>query len=252
MLKVLSFNVAGGYGAFRDPSVTSNQTVYYIPSKTSVIGMIGAILGVERGHGINETYSKQYLELFSKTKIGLKLESKPEKVSFFTNHRSLKEAKTKPFKTELTIQPKYKVFVSSDRYDILESLFDAISLGRYEYPPYLGHAYCPATVSEPVIHEANEYNGLTYQTSSVILDESEPYDGSFALEVEPDTETSSLIIERHLHHFMEGDQLKARVLKHWIPELESSFRVSMSKKPKLSQVVSLGENNNNNKFVCLY
>jgi CRISPR-associated protein Cas5h len=251
MLKVLSFIVAGEYAAFRDPSVTSNQTVYYIPSKTAVIGIIGAILGVERGHGIKETYSRQYLELFSKTRIGLELESKPEKVSFFTNHRSLKEAKTKPFKTELITFPKYRMFVSSTRENI-ERLFNAISNCSYEYPPYLGHAYCTATLSGPVIQEAEEYNNLKYHTSSVILDESETYDSSFYLEVEPDTEEASLIIERHLHHFIEGDQLKARVLKHWIPTLDSSFRVSMSHIPKLSGVVKLIENKNSKKFICIY
>lgn len=245
-MKVVSFRASGEFAAFRDPSVTSNQTVYYIPSKTAVVGIIGAILGIERGHGIHENYGKPYLNLFKKTSIGIELESYPEKISFFTNHRSLKEAKTKPFKTELLLRPRYRIFVSSD--DDTEKIFDAVSSGKYVYPPYLGHAYCLATLSDPIMHmDATEFDGSEYDTSSVILDESETFDKSFQLQATPKTDSSAMIIERHLHHYIENNKLEARVLKHWIPAGGSSFWIK-SKKPKLSKIVKL----DNERVVCLY
>ena len=250
MLKVVSFRAAADFAAFRDPSVTSNQTVYYIPSKTALIGMLGSILGIERGHGITENYSKSYLELFGRTSVGIRLDSTPEKISFFTNHRSLKEPKTKPFKTELLLRPRYTIFVSSDDYTV-KRIFDAINGRDYAYPPYFGHAYCPATLEDPSpVMEAIECNELTCSTSCVVLDESETFDESFSMQADPEKEDSSLIIERHLHHFVENDELNMRVLRHWIPTGGLPFRFTTNKKPKLSRMVRL--DHDDRRIICLY
>jgi CRISPR-associated protein Cas5h len=246
MLKIVSFHASGEFAAFRDPSVTSNQTVYYLPSKTAIMGMIGAILGIERSHAASENYTKSYIELFGKTRIGIELESIPEKISFFTNHRSLKEAKTKPFKTELLFRPRYWIFVNSDQ-EINKKIFDSISGGDYVYPPYLGHAYCHAKLTDPDMHEADEYDGYSYSTSCVVLDESETFNKSFGMQAEPESDTSSLIIERHLYHRVRNGTLEAYVLKHWIPTGGSSFKIT-SDRPTLSKIVKL----DNGKVVCLY
>ena len=245
MSRVISFRVSGETAAFRDPSVNTSQSVCYIPSKTAAIGMIGAVLGVQRGHGVAENYSDDYLKLFQATRIGIELESRPEKVSFFTNHRSLKEAKTKPFKTELILRPRYRMYVQADE-ETMKKLFHAMSAGECAYPPYLGHAYCPATISEPSEHEATRHQGANFMTSAVMLDESETYDDSFSLTAEASS-GSTVIVERHLHHFMEGGKLQARVLKHWIP-VNGSLDVTITGTPKLSETVALDKK----KIVCLY
>ncbi|MGA9154443.1 MAG: CRISPR-associated protein Cas5 [Candidatus Nitrosopolaris sp.] len=81
-MKVLSFTLSGDFAAFRDPSVTTNQTVYYIPSKSAVIGLIEAMLGVERGNSLAEIYVPQYIDLYAVTYIGIKFESVPKKITF--------------------------------------------------------------------------------------------------------------------------------------------------------------------------
>lgn len=78
-MRLLTFRLSGNFAAFRDPSVTSNQTVYYIPSKSALIGLIGAMLGIERSNSLDEIYGLQYLDLFSVTRIGIKFESIPKK-----------------------------------------------------------------------------------------------------------------------------------------------------------------------------
>jgi CRISPR-associated protein Cas5h len=253
MLKVVSFKASGEFAAFRDPSVTSNQTVYYIPSKTSVVGMVGAILGIERGHGVEENYGLPYRQLYGKIRIGIECEAIPEKVSFFTNHRSLKEPKTKPFKTELVFRPKYRIFVSSSDDGIVKKVYDAVSSANYVYPPYLGHAYCPATLSDAAMYEAKEIGDTTFHTSCTVLDESETFNKTFELTARPydanePHKNNSLIIERHLHHFMLDGKLEGRVLKHWIPVAGSQFKFEMSEHPRLSLVTRL----DNDKIVCLY
>ena len=95
-MRLISFDLSGEFAEFSDPSVTSNQTVYYIPSKTAVIGILGAIIGIKRSHiGPGEWYNDDFLDLLDETKIGIKLLSEPKKFTYFSNNVSLKETKKK-------------------------------------------------------------------------------------------------------------------------------------------------------------
>jgi CRISPR-associated protein Cas5 subtype I-B len=246
-LKILSFRLSGQFAAFRDPSVTSNQTVYYIPSKSAVIGLIGGMMGVERGNSLAEIYVPEYLDLYAVTYIGIKFESIPKKITFFTNHRSLKEKKIKPFKKELLVAPRYTIFVSSekDRFDKLQQI---IENRNFVYSPYLGHAYCPA-----VIDNLRVYNNIEIieepedeKTSCVVLDESETYKDDFEFVLNPTDNTGDIIIERHLHHFVKNNILEKRVLKHWIP-IKSPFRVERDSVRELSFFIKM-----DGEIVCLY
>jgi len=247
LLNVLSFRLTGDFAAFRDPSVTSNQTVYYIPSKSAIIGLIGAIIGVQRGNKLDRIYGEDYINLFSVTKVGMCLKSEPKKTTFFTNHRSLKETKSKPFKTELVENPKYTIFVMTES-NYFDRLRKAIEKREYVYSPYLGHAYCPARIDDLHVHpHLNIVDPEERITTCVVLDESETYrnDFEFLLRRVDDT-NGRIIIERHLHHFIENNGLVMRVLKHWIP-VKSRFRVERDRERTLSSFISV-----NDEVVCLY
>ncbi|MEW5841197.1 MAG: CRISPR-associated protein Cas5 [Thermoproteota archaeon] len=250
---IISFRVSGEFAAFRDPSVTSNQTVYYIPSKSATVGMLGAILGVERDHFLGEIYGRAYLDLFKKISMGLDLESQPRKVSFFTNHRSLKESKTKPFKTEVLASPSYRFYVRVSDDTVREALYQALMNNDFQYPPYLGHVYCPARISDVRLQQMEAFDGRTFLTSSVVLDESETYDTQFSIKKATRRQDESrMIIERHLHHFFEKDgQMQRRVLRHWIPVGGSLYEVQISKKPVLSSLMS-SPAGNGEQVVCFY
>jgi CRISPR-associated protein Cas5h len=245
--RVLSFTLSGDFAAFRDPSVTTNQTVYYIPSKSAVIGLIGAMLGVERSNSFAEIYGAQYLDLYAVTYIGIKFESVPRKVTFFTNHRSLKEKKIKPFKKELLVAPRYTIFVSSEK-DRLDKLQQIIENRNFVYSPYLGHAYCPAIIDDLKVYNNIESIGEPEdeKTSCVVLDESETYKNDFELVLNPTEDNAHIIIERHLHHFVKNKILEKRVLKHWIP-IRSPFRIERDSVRELSSFIKMDE-----EIVCLY
>ena len=89
--QIISFGLEGDFAAFRDPSVTTNQLVYFIPSKSSIIGMLGAIIGISRSNSLLETYNDKYTNLFANTSIGIKVKKLSNKITFFTNHRVTKE-----------------------------------------------------------------------------------------------------------------------------------------------------------------
>jgi CRISPR-associated protein Cas5 subtype I-B len=247
MLNVLSFRLTGDFAAFRDPSVTSNQTVYYIPSKSAIIGLIGAIIGIQRSNRLDTLYGREYLDLFSVTKIGMRLESEPKKTTFFTNHRSLKETKTKPFKTELVESPRYTIFVSTQG-DYFDRIKKAIEKKEFVYSPYLGHVYCPARINGLHVYpDLNLVDPEDKITTYVVLDESETYidDFKFLLRRQADT-NGRIIVERHLHHFIENDKLEMRVLKHWIP-VKSTFLIEKDSARSLSNFIPFED-----EVICLY
>jgi CRISPR-associated protein Cas5h len=246
-VKILSFELEGSFAAFRDPTVTTNQTVYYIPSKSAVVGLLGAMIGVERDLVLGDLYGKAYLDLFSTTKIGICMKSEPKKVTFFTNHRSFKEAKTKPFKTELVEDPKYRIYVNCSDENI-KKLESAISTKNFVYTPYLGHAYCPAVVNDLRNDNASEASPNEKITECVILDESETYNDSFSFKVSPiEGYNSRIIIERHLHHYISNEKMQGVVLKHWIPVLGSKYEIQRDSKRALSTFVEI-----NNQVICMY
>ena len=244
-MKLITFRISGDFAAFRDPSVTTNQTVYYIPSKSAVVGILGAMIGVRRSDTLDEIYGEEYQEFFKNTKIGIQFESVPSKVSFFTNHRSLKEPKTKPFKTEVLENPTYTIYVSTDD-ESSKKLVNALKKQEFEFSPYLGHAYCPATISDFEEIEAEEIESKGEKTKCVVLDESETYNPDFEFKHEMITE-GSVIIERHIHHYFDDDKFDGRVLKHWIPTENSEFEIKRDSKRDLSSFYKIGEY-----VVCIY
>jgi CRISPR-associated protein Cas5h len=216
-MRAVSFDVEGDFAAFRDPSVTTNQTVQIIPSKSAVIGLIGAMIGVERSNSLDELYCQEYLNILKTTSIGIKVRTQPSKVTFFTNHRSLKEEKTKPFKTELLTRPHYTIFVKSEEKTI-DSLLDTLETKNFKYSPTLGHSYCMARIPSYRRHEAKEVDPMDRWISSVMLDEAmETYEKDGTYGFASGGGSAQLVIERHLHHYFNGDNLERRVLRHLIP-----------------------------------
>ncbi len=214
-MQAVSFDISGAFAAFRDPSVTTNQTVYYIPSKSAVVGILGAILGVKRDNMLGDLYSDDFLDLYANTKIGIKVNTLYlNKITLFTNHRSLKEVKTKPVKKELLENPAYTIYVLNEkRHDDLQKRLGA---NDFVYTPYLGHAYCPAVIKNPKVHDAALNKKRKNKTGCVILDESEPFSADFEFTCDVN-DGSTVMVERHLHHYFVGTSLEKKVMRHWIP-----------------------------------
>jgi CRISPR-associated protein Cas5h len=221
-LSIVSFDLEGDFAAFRDPSVTTNQTVTAIPSKSALIGLLGALLGVKRSNTFDDLYSDGYLDLLEHTAIGIQVNNQIDKFTFFTNHRSLKEDKTKPYKTELLINPKYTIYVKSTN-EVNQNLLSRLKDNQFMFSPMLGHAYCPARIPrfrEILGAEKVEPTGLF--VSTVILDEAmESRDGNSGVNFSLSDLSVKVIVERHLHHYINYGVLKRVVLRHYIPVPEN-------------------------------
>jgi CRISPR-associated protein Cas5h len=248
-LIIISFRLTGQFAAFRDPSVTSNQTVYYVPSKSAVIGLLGAMIGVDRdNNSLGLLYGNKYIDFFLKTSIGIRFECEPRKITYFTNHRSFEKATMKPYKKELVQNPQYRIFIFIDNgYQEFNAIRTSIFENKFVYSPYLGHAYCPAMISEPEIHQTEVVNPEDEITTCVILDESDGSKPDSVFEIAPEKHESSVMIERHLHHFNANHRLEQRVLKYWIPVNFSSYRIEGDDERKLSRFYRI-----DNEVVCMF
>jgi CRISPR-associated protein Cas5 subtype I-B len=228
-LRIVSFDLEGDFAAFRDPSVTTNQTVTVIPSKSAIIGLIGALLGVQRSDSIfDDIYSARYLDLLKNTLIGIMVKSEPVKLAFFTNHRSLKEAKTKPFKTELLVNPCYTIFVKSTD-DVNNALLERLNGNSFVFSPTLGQSYCFARIpSFTKIDDVKEVKPDDRVVSTVFLDEVVESNGGISgVKFDTNGVPTRVVVERHLHHYFKSDSLKRTVLRHFIPVPVDSVRSSV-------------------------
>ncbi|MEM2099075.1 MAG: CRISPR-associated protein Cas5 [Candidatus Bathyarchaeia archaeon] len=216
-MQLISFSVEGDFAAFRDPSVTANQTVSLIPPKSAIIGMIGAIIGLRRSHSIfTDIYSKEYVNLLEATCVGVKVTKTPLKQTFYTNHRSLKEPKTKPFKTELLLSPGYIFYVATSE-NIQTELLKRIEEYNFVFSPTLGHAYCPAKISNIKCLNATEIEPENIKVSTVILDEvMEVNTLNSGVNINLDI-YQEVAIERLLYHYVRHNTLQRVVLRHLIP-----------------------------------
>lgn len=252
-MRLISFRASSDFAAFRDPSVTTNQCVYRAPTKTGLIGLIGSMVGLERSHGFSEIYESGFRNLLESTKIGIRANSELPKIVFFTNHVSLKEAKTKPFKTELVLNPDYTIFVAGEN-ALMDRLWEALRDNRFKFSPCFGHSYCPVRITEPMKWDNVEtlQNAEDKTTDSVVLDESFETDRvTESLEWNPvsSSENSKYLVERHLHPYVEKGKLRNKVLRYWMP-IKSKFR--LEKIPnglKLSMFIKIGESDD---IVCLF
>ena len=151
-------------------------------------------------------------------------------------------------------KPQYTIFIqTSDDYG--ERIIDVLKTREFVYSPYLGHMYCPARLIydyDDYVYDASEIDICGKSVSSVVLDESETYK-SFKMDydiISEDNEDSRIIIERHLHHFMNNGKLDTRVLKHLIPIQNTKMEItSFNEKPQLSKFIQIKKTNEN---ICIY
>lgn len=203
--------------------MTTNQTVTVIPSKSALIGLLGALLGVKRTNTFDSLYSEEYLDLLNKTSVGIQVRSQIAKCTFFTNHRSLKEDKTKPYKTELLVDPRYTIYVKSTE-EINQALLNSLKDNQFVFSPLLGHAYCPARISKfRELLGVKEVEPEDQLVSTVILDEVvESKSSTSGLQFDDASGfPAKVMVERHLHHYIAEGLLKRVVLRHYIPVPEN-------------------------------
>lgn len=199
----LTFTVSGAWGHFRRVDTTSDKQTYRVIPRTTVAGLIAAMLGMPR-NSYYETFSRQNSAIAIFPTSELRTMAIPM-LTVPTKEGDIQRADGVDGKTvipperleeirqrrifEYVVEPSYRIDVVIDDDDVRSELRERLRDGRYVYTPNLGKTEClawiepdddPHTVSEETTADTIESivpeSHVTMQPGvSVSLDRSPAY-----------------------------------------------------------------------------
>jgi len=143
---VIVFDIWGDYAYFRRGYTTTSTISYPFPSRTTIAGIIAAILGLERD---------SYYEIFNKenSKIGLKIINPIKKTRINLNYINTKEGmllseikkgKRTQVPAEFLKDVQYRIYVSLEDESLMKKLYGLLKNHKSVYTPCLGITECIA------------------------------------------------------------------------------------------------------------
>lgn len=213
MSKVLVFDIWGNYAHFRKPYTTTSPLTYSIPSRTSLTGIIGAILGIEKeknNEGLN----------YINCNLSLRILNPIKKVLINQNLINTKTAKmmarmeSKGGRTQIRFEKlkdvKYRIYVELFNKELNKKLLNNLkehspvfttSLGLSEDLAnfsYIGEFEYKKNSGDVNIDSVVNMNGLTPKNIE-FEDGKEYFADTYALEMKEDREVTKygeILIER--------------------------------------------------------
>jgi len=156
--EILIFDISSEYGHFRKYNTTTSPLTYSIPTRTAIVGILGAILGMERevADGIYPAGAIPVQEFFSKKNADIAIQIlKPVKkenvainlINTKTSFYDLTKAGRTQIEFELLKEPAYRIFFAMDnRPDVFAELSERIQHKQHHFSPYLGLAQFTAMI----------------------------------------------------------------------------------------------------------
>lgn len=155
--KTLVFDIWGDYAHFKKIYVTTSALTYSLPFKTTIYGLVGAIIGLD-----NE--KNGYLDYFDESNCQLAIQViKPVKIQRININLSPKPGpikdNRKPTTMEYLVKPHFRIFFSHANDEIYNSLKENLEKKRTVYTPVLGLAHCLANFEFLGEYELNQESG---------------------------------------------------------------------------------------------
>lgn len=173
-MEAFQFRVEGNWGHFKKPETNNNPLTHDLITKTAVIGLIGAVLGIER-----QEMKALFPRLSDNLLYGVQLLNNVKKVSWgFTSRTAINP--TQPG------SPKYFEFLKNPQFKITLALKDTQSQNEFEhflasvknnesvYTPVLGWHNCPANLRFESDGKLSELQESEFETLSFVSAEHKP------------------------------------------------------------------------------
>jgi len=155
--ELLIFDIRGEYGHFRKYNTTTSPLSYSIPTRTAIVGILGAILGMEREirDGVYPEGAEPVQEFFSKERSDMAVQIirpvKKENIGFNlintkTSFYDLTRAGRTQIEFELVKDVHYRIYLAMADEQKFEELSEPIRNKRHHFTPYLGLAQFTAQV----------------------------------------------------------------------------------------------------------
>ncbi len=145
--QIIVFDVEGEYGHFRKFNTTTSPLTYAVPPRTALVGIIGAILRIEREQGLGQ-YAEGQIPLSDvlspeKAQIAVQVLNPIQKTQMAFNLINTKssffniENRTQ-IEFELLKKPKFRVFLRWDEVEMTKDLANKISTRSNHFTVCLG------------------------------------------------------------------------------------------------------------------
>jgi len=168
-MKGFQLIIEGNWGHFKKPETNNNPLSHDLITKTALIGLIGAVLGIER----NEMKSK-FPQLSEALLYGVQLLHPVKKISWgFTSRTAISPtAAGTPKYFEFLKNPKFLVSIAllhEYSNDDFENFKMAVKDEISEYTPVLGWHNCPASLKWVSEGEFSEMKRGAFETRGFVL-----------------------------------------------------------------------------------
>lgn len=167
-MKAFQFMAEGNWGHFKKPETNNNPLTHDLITKTAVIGLIGAVLGVER-----QEMKKLFPQLSNNLLYGVQLLSQVKKVSWgFTSRTAINPTTSgSPKYFEFLKNPAFKIVLalkSNASQNEFEKFLTSIKNNEAVYTPVLGWHNCPANLKFDSEGSISEMQENEFETSSFV------------------------------------------------------------------------------------
>lgn len=165
-MRTVKFKINGNYGHFKIPYSNNNPLTYSFITKTALIGLIGAVIGIER-----KDFKRLFPILSDNLMYSLSINNDFIKESISTyscNFDNYSKSDDRPNKTprpmEYIKNPNWTIYITCISEDMeTNKLFDNfcynILNGFYIWKPTLGIKQCDCTITDIEIGDAEKNNG---------------------------------------------------------------------------------------------
>jgi CRISPR-associated protein Cas5h len=215
---VLVFDVGGEYGHFRKFNTTTSPLTYSIPPRTALIGMIGAILGIERETGVGkyEEGQKPLADMLAPDVADLAVQviNPTKKVTMAFN---LLNTKTSFFNIdnrtqiefELLKNPRFRVFLRWKNRDLFQQLENMLVSRHSHFTTCLGLSQFTAdiayvgTYTGQMVEASDSHVPVISAVKLSALDRAEPIKFQNEFKYVSDTFPVSMTSDRLVQEFAE-------------------------------------------------
>lgn len=168
-MKGFQLIIEGNWGHFKKPETNNNPLTHDLITKTALIGLIGAVLGIER-----EEMKGKFPQLSDDLLYGVQLLHPVKKISWgFTSRTAISPtAEGTPKYFEFLKDPKFLVSIAlknDQSNSIFEKFKQAIKEKHAVYPPVLGWHNCPANLQWESTGDFSEIKNGTFETNGFVL-----------------------------------------------------------------------------------
>lgn len=173
-MKGFQLEIKGNWGHFKRPETNNNPLSHDLITKTALIGMIGAVLGIER-----QKMKSLFPQLSEDLLYGVQLLHPVKKISWgFTSHTAINPtAAGTPKYFEFLREPDFLVSVAlkNDRSkDLYDCFVESVKNGNTIYTPVLGWHNCPAELKFISVGEFTNKQFGEFETKGFVVARSKP------------------------------------------------------------------------------